>query len=354
MTGKKRLWAAVLAAVLLLVPSVPGCGKDARGKEVQPVKIGVAAYRRDDTFIASLCTYLEQIAKNRELKSGKKIVVNIMDGQSSQALQNDQVDSFIAQKYDVICVNVVDRTAAAVIVDKVRAADIPLIFFNREPVEEDLRLWDREYYVGADAAQSGRMQGELVAQEWKRNRAKWDKNGDGKIQYVMLEGEQGHQDAILRTEYSIKAVTGAGIPVEKLANDTANWQRAQGSAKMTQWLEAFGGRIEAVFANNDDMALGAIDAIRQRGKGITPLVVGIDATQNGLGAVQDGSMYGTILNDAKAQAQAIFSLSYDAFALGAAPAGVVSMTDVRSVRIPYRSVTRENLEEAYRLLRMDG
>jgi methyl-galactoside transport system substrate-binding protein len=343
---------AVVLAIGCLVGSLGGCDSGTDGGKVETIKIGVAAYRKDDTFVASLCTYLEQIAKNKEIESGKKIVVNIVDGQSSQAVQNDQVDSFIAQSYDVICVNMVDRTAAAVIVDKAKAANIPVIFFNREPVEEDIRMWNRVYYVGADAAQSGRLQGEIITSAYQKDKSLIDKNGDGKIQYVMLEGEQEHQDALLRTEYSIKAVTGAGIHVEKLANDTANWQRAQGAAKMAQWIEKFGSRIEVVFSNNDDMALGAIDALKDSKLKIKPVVVGIDATQTGLKAIEDGSMFGTVFNDAKGQAQAIFDLSYYAFAAGGDPSSAVQVQSGHYVRIPYKVVTKDNYEDIIDQLRI--
>lgn len=344
-----RILAFVLTAAMLL-PLMAACDTGGGSGKVETIKIGISLYRKDDTFVASLCTYLEKVAKQKETESGKKIVVNMVDGQSSQALQNDQVDSFISQNYDVICVNMVDRTAAAVIVDKAKAANIPVIFFNREPVEEDLRMWDRAYYVGADAAQSGRLQGEIIADAYRRDRAAIDKNGDGKIQYVMLEGEQGHQDALLRTEYSIKAVTGAGIAVEKLANDTANWQRAQGSAKMAQWLGKFGDRIEVVFCNNDDMALGAIDAIKESKKKVKPAILGIDATESGLNAIKDGSMFGTVFNDAQGQAKAIFDLSYS-FATGQSPSDKLDVQNGHYIRIPYRAVTKSNADQILGILR---
>ncbi len=342
--------AMVLTAAICLCP-LCACGSRSGSDKIETIKIGVTLYRKDDTFITSLCTSLEKVAKEKEAETGKKIVINIVDGQSSQALQNDQVENFISQNYNVICVNMVDRTAAAVIVDKVKAANIPVIFFNREPVEEDLRMWNRAYYVGADAAESGRLQGEIIAKAYSGDHATIDKNGDGKIQYVMLEGEQGHQDALLRTEYSIKAVTGAGIQVEKLANDTANWQRAQGSAKMAQWLGKLGDRIEVVFCNNDDMALGAIDAIKDSKGKMKPIVVGIDATQNGLKAIEDGSMFGTVFNDAQRQAKAIFDLSYYALSSGKASSSKSDVQNGHYVRVPYRVVTKENAAEILDCLR---
>lgn len=341
---------AIVLAATVCFGSLSACNPSGTSDKVQTIKIGVTLYRKDDTFISSICTYLDKVAKQKEIETGKKIVVNIVDGQSSQALQNDQVESFISQSYNVICVNMVDRTAAAVIVDKAKTAGIPVIFFNREPVEEDLRLWSQAYYVGADAAESGQLQGDIIAKAYKSNHALIDKNGDGKIQYVMLEGEQGHQDALLRTEYSIKAVTNAGIQVEKLANDTANWQRAQGSAKMTQWLAKFGGRIEVVFCNNDDMALGAIDALKAAKQKVKPVVVGIDATESGLSAIEDGSMLGTVFNDAQKQAKAIFDLSYS-LAQRESASSRVNLQNEHYVRIPYRTVTKANAEEILKSLR---
>ena len=137
------------------------------------------------------------------------------------------MDKFVSQDYDIICVNLVDRTAASMIIDKGKTANIPIIFFNREPVEEDMDRWNKLYYVGSQAEQSGEMQANIIINAYKKDISKVDKNGDGKIQYVMLEGEPGHQDSSIRTEYCIKTITQNGIELEKLADDTANWQRAK-------------------------------------------------------------------------------------------------------------------------------
>lgn len=202
-----------------------------------------ALYQQNDTFIATIVSSLEAAAREREADEGLKITLNITDGRGSQATQNEQIDRFLSTGYDVICVNLVDRTAAAVIVDKAKSAGIPLIFFNREPVREDIMRWDKVYYVGAEAGKSGVMQGELVAEAYRADPEALDRSGDGVLQYVMLEGEPGHQDSLLRTEYSIKAVTSANVTTEKLANDTANWNRGQAASRMSQWIDQFGGGL---------------------------------------------------------------------------------------------------------------
>ena len=229
--------------------------------EVKEIKIGVTVYKEDDTFISTITKNIEEIAKEKEGEGKYKITINVLDAKGSLNNQSNQVDKFVAQNYDVICVNMVDRTAASMIIDKAKAANIPIIFFNREPVEEDMARWNKLYYVGSQAEQSGEMQANIIINAYKKDMHKIDKNGDGKIQYVMLEGEPGHQDTSIRTEYCIKTITKNGIELEKLADDTANWQSDQASTKMTQWIKEFGDKIEVVFSNNDDMALGAINAI---------------------------------------------------------------------------------------------
>lgn len=330
-------------ALLIALCLLSGCS---RGKEgAVTVRVGVALYQQDDTFISTVAQDMEQMAKEEEQARGIKLNLSVADGRGNQAAQNEQVDRFLSQGYDVICVNIVDRTAAAVIIDKAQTAGVPVVFFNREPVAEDLSRWEGAYYVGSKAARAGELQGGIVLDAWKKDAVALDRSGDGVLQYVMLEGEPGHQDALLRTEYSVKALSRAGVETEKLANDTANWQRGQASAKMKQWLERFGSRIEVVFANNDDMALGAIDACRDAGLAETefPFIVGVDATPPALEAVAFGTLKGTVLNDARGQAESILKLS-SALAAGEDPAKSVDLENSKYVWLSYTTVTKENLE----------
>lgn len=336
----KRALCALLGVACLALSA--SCETNNSEQQIETVRIGVATYRSDDTFITALCDDLERVSKQMESETGKKIILNIADGKNSQSNQNDQVDNFISRSYDVICVNMVDRTVAAVIIDKAKRADIPVVFFNREPVEEDIRMWDRAYYVGTDAKESGIMQGQIILNALKKD-AGIDKNGDGKLQYVMLEGEQAHQDSLIRTEYSVKTITAGGVQMEKLANDTANWQRSLGTAKMTSWLDQFGDEIEVVLSNNDDMALGAIDALKAQDMLENgPVVVGVDGTLAALEAIQNGEMLGSVVNDAQLQAQAMLDIAC-ALTEGSDPQQVVEGMNGQYVRAPHRIVTKENV-----------
>ena len=131
------------------------------------LRIGVALYQQEDTFIDTVGRELQRVALEKEQEQNVKLNLYLTDGQESQTAQNEQVDRFLERGYDVICVNIVDRTAAAVIIDKAQAAGVPVIFFNREPVEEDLRRWKHAYYVGLPGGDAGILQGELVLDAWQ-------------------------------------------------------------------------------------------------------------------------------------------------------------------------------------------
>lgn len=327
----------LLCAIALLLT---GCG----GRESGPptIRVGVALYQQDDTFISTVVQDLQRLALEEEQSQNVRINLNIADGRSSQSLQNEQVDRFLDRNCDVICVNIVDRTAAAVIIDKAQSSGVPVIFFNREPVEEDLRRWNRAYYVGSPADSAGVLQGNIVLDAWREGGL--DRNGDGILQYVMLEGEPGHQDALLRTEYCIRTLTEAGVPTEKLASDAADWQRGQAAIRMSQWLEEFGQAIEVVFANNDDMALGAIDACRSAGVEDLPFIVGVDATPPALAFLAEGALQGTVQNDAEGQAASILEL-ITTLGRGQDPAQTMDLTDDTYVWLKYTTVTGENLSD---------
>lgn len=291
-----------------------------------------------------MMTKFTEYAEDKEEATGVAINVELMDASQSQLTQNEQVKSLIDKGCDVICVNLVDRTEPTTITDLAESKQVPIIFFNRELVAEDLERWSELYYVGADALQSGVLEGELAANAFKTN-AKMDKNGDGICQYVVLEGEAGHQDSIVRTEYSVNTLIENGVEAEKLGYAMANWNRAQAQTKTAALLTQFDGKIELIIANNDDMALGAIDALRdsQIPREDWPGVVGIDGTDAGLLAVENGEMLGTVYNDKEGQAREMLNLAFAIATNGDKDS--IPLIDGKYVRTPYHKVTQENVED---------
>lgn len=291
-----------------------------------------------------MMTKFTEYAADKEEATGVAINVEVMDASQSQLTQNEQVKSLIEKGCDVICVNLVDRTEPTTITDLAENKQVPIIFFNRELVAEDLERWSELYYVGTDALQSGVLEGELAANAFKTN-AKMDKNGDGICQYVVLEGEAGHQDSIVRTEYSVNTLIENGVEAEKLGYAMANWNRAQAQTKTAALLTQFSGKIELIIANNDDMALGAIDALRdsQIPREDWPGVVGIDGTDAGLLAVENGEMLGTVYNDKEGQAREMLNLAFAIATNGDKDS--IPLIDGKYVRTPYHKVTQENVED---------
>lgn len=343
----KKPCIVLIAAVCISILSsscIKGSTAEGGRGNKDKIKIGITVYDQYDTFIASILTYMDQIVKDQEKEQELTLRVNTVNAGGNQLTQNDQVDAFIEQDYDVICVNLVDRTVASTIIDKAKKANIPVVFFNREPVEEDMGLWDNIYYIGGNASDSGLMQGVMVSNAYKEAPDSIDKNGDNTIQYVMLEGEPGHQDSLIRTEMSVKTIKDSQISIEKLANGIANWNRGQANTKMKQWIDSYGEEIELVLCNNDDMALGAIDAYKGSNIKEYPLIVGIDGTKQAMDAIKEGSLYGTVFFNAKGHAEAIFDLAYD-LALDKAVSDDFIIKDGKYVTVTQSSVTLKNIDE---------
>ena len=333
---KKAIIVFLIAAVVL---SFAACTKSGGGS-AGGTTIGVAIYKFDDTFMSYVRNAIQANAEG-------KAQIEMVDSQNSQPTQNDQVDAFLSKKANAIAINSVDRTAAASIIEKAMAKKTPVVFFNREPVPADMALWDKVYYIGARAEESGSMQGE-IAYDYIQATPDWDKNKDGVLQYIMLRGEPGHQDAELRREYAIKYLTDKGIKVECLAEDYANWDRPLAVTKMDAFWAQFKDKIEMFFANNDDMALGAIESLRNAGffqGGKYMPVLGVDATAPALQALEEGTLLGTVLNDAANQGKATFDIAY-ALGTGADPTKAGwTITDGKYVWVPYQKVTKDNYKQ---------
>ena len=328
--------------------ALAGCSSQRKnGKTNQKVlRIGVSSYDQYDTFVSELISCFQNYAKEKEKEWEITISLDIRYAQRSQMVQNGQMDDFIDDQVDIACINLVDRTDASGIIEKARKSQTPVIFFNRELVEEDLDRWDELYYVGADAYESGRLQGKILVEECRKNFDKIDKNKDGVLQYVMLEGEAGHNDSLARSMAVIEEITESGYMVEKLADEIANWNRDQAATKMQTFLDTYGEEIEVILANNDDMALGAVDVLTEAGlkPGDTdwPVILGIDGTSVGLEVVKKGELLGTVLNDGEGQAHAMLELAYALVTENELPEEY-QLKDGKYIRLPYREITAENL-----------
>lgn len=345
----KKLLAVLL--VLTLVFSLAACAKTttpaAAPVEQGNPKVGVTIYKFDDNFMSFVRRSIEKGAEG-------KAELTLNDSQNNQATQNEQVDMMISKGMKALAINLVDPQAASTIIAKAKAADLPVVFFNKEPAADVLKGYEKTWYVGTTSSESGIMQGQIIVDTWKANAA-WDKNGDGKIQYVLLKGEPGHPDAEARTKFAVETVVKAGIQVEELELQTGMWDSVKGKELVDAWLAKHGDKIEYVIANNDAMALGAVQSLKAAGyfagDKFMP-VVGVDAIPDALEQIKAGLMVGSVLNDAKNQGQATVDLTLNV-AAGKDPLAGTSwkFDDNKAVRVPYVGITKANIniaEEAYK------
>lgn len=290
--------------------------------------IGVCIYKFDDAFMTTYRNALQEILE------GKGYTVTVMDGKNDQAEQNNQINNFIAQEVDALIINPVMTSAADQIIATVKDADIPTVLINREPTAEQMSAYDKLVYVGCDARQSGTMQGELILDTPNKG----DINGDGKVSYIMIQGDPENVDAQYRTEYSVKALTDAGMEVEELDLQRGDWDRNKGQEIAQNDLAKFGDEIEVVFCNNDDMAIGALQAIQAANRTVNEdiYLVGVDALDAALNEVVNGNMTGTVLNDAKGQAAGAVE------AMEALLGGKTYAAGEQSIYVDYVKVTPDN------------
>ena len=294
-------------------------------------KVGVCIYKFDDAFMT---TYRNKL---QEILEGKGYEVTIVDGNNDQAKQNEQINTFITQGVDALIINPVMTSAADQIISTVKDADVPTVLINREPTADQMSAYDKLVYVGCDAAQSGTFQGELILDTENGG----DINGDGKISYIMIQGDPENIDAQLRTEYSVKALTDAGKEVEQLDLQRGDWDRNKGQEIAQNDLAKYGDQIEVVFCNNDDMAIGALQAIQAANRTVNKdiYLVGVDALDAALNEVANGNMTGTVLNDANGQATKAVECMEELLN------GKTYAAGEQSVYVDYVKVTPDNVKD---------
>ena len=322
--------------------------------------VGVFYYSYSDTYISSVRSAMD--AKWDELG----ITYTDYDGNSTQTTQTEQVSTAITSGANLLVVNIVDTgsdDAAQNIVDQAKEKDIPVIFFNHEVSDDVVNSYEKCVFIGTDAAEAGHMQGEMIANFLLEgdNYANTDLNGDGEISYVMFKGQEGNNEAIYRTQYSVEdadaLLTEAGKSALKFYDDKnsnkylvdqdGNWSAAAAQNYMTtilsEYSEANGNMIEMVICNNDGMAEGAIAALQTAGYNIGDgkviPVFGVDATDAAKSLIANGQMTGTIKQDAEGMANGIVEAAQNGLAGNGLLDGMDSYiidSEVDKVRIPYQ------------------
>lgn len=272
-------------------------------------KIGILLYSGQDPYISGVGAALMQQLEGRA-------DVHLLEAGENELIQEDQLGKLLQEGVQGLAINLVNPQRASVFMSAIRKADIPAIFFNREPELAVIEQGNARY-VGTSIDEAGVMQGDLIKQIWTEN-PQYDRNKDGILQYILLQGNADNPEALGRTEYSGRRACELGVKMQQLGvNYVCNWDEALARESMRGALGEYGSAVELILSNNDAMALGALHALQERGfntgdpEKFIPLI-GVDAIPAATEAIQKGLMSGTVKQDAQGMAKAVAAMLLNA------------------------------------------
>ena len=283
-------------------------------------KIGVSMDKFDDNFLTVLRNGMSEYAKTQPGLS-----LQIEDAKDDVSKQLSQIQNFIANKVDAIVVNPVDTSATAAMTKLAAEAGVPLVYVNREPIDVD-KLGPKAAFVASNEKDSGTLETQAIC-----------KLLGGKGDILVIEGELSNQAAVQRTADIHEVIkTDACKGIKIIAEQTAVWDRTKSQNLVTNWLSK-GLKFDAIVANNDEMAVGAIQALKAAGVDTKKAIVGgVDATQDALASMKAGDLKVTVFQDAAGQGKG---------AIDAALAIVAGKAVDKKVYIPFQLVTPENMDK---------
>lgn len=375
---KKRL-VSVLMSVTMAASLLAGCGSGAGGssavantgdtaasdassqaeatveaeEETAAVDIPLAGacwYNFADTFISNARQSLLNIAA-----ADGAIAVEDADSQNDTATQTNNMNNMFSKDVDYLILNNINTGAIDDICNQILEQGSYGIFANTDsPSDENFEKNEKLYSVSSVATQSGDIMGEAIVEYWKAN-PDADRNGNGKLDYIMLLGIQGHYDTTVRSQYSVQKIVDSGIEVNQIGGDlVCEYSRAKAQEAVAALLANYSDDIDAIIACNDDMALGGIEALKAGGffgeDGKKVLVAGVDATAVGCDAVREGTLLVTALNNPITLAKAtykVMKLTSEGKEVTTESMGLDGVTvEGRRVWIDYKAITKDNVDEA--------
>jgi len=286
-------------------------------------KVGVSMALFDDNFLTVLRNGIQKYADENGVE------VQIEDAQNDVAKQLDQIKNFAASGVDAIIVNPVDTSATQAMTDAAAAAKIPLVYVNRQPINLDT-LPDNQAFVASNEVDSGTLETKEICRLLKEG-------GKAEASAYIIMGELSNQAAVQRTQDIFDVIGGpdCGVKITIIDKQTSNWRRDEAQNLMTNWLSA-GTPFDAVIANNDESAIGAIQAMKAGGIDMKAVIVGgVDATQDALAAMQAGDLDVTVFQNAAAQGSG---------ALDAAVKLAKGEAVDQKVWVPFELVTPANID----------
>ena len=313
----KKKFVALLLVLAMVMVSLAACsepassgGESGGGGDSDGAKnIGVLIFDYANDYISYVRKGLEAAA------DAAGIEYQTSDAANDQPRQTEQVDTVMSSGVDGLCIALVESTAAETIIEKCSPTNTPVVFVNKQPTPEILNSYENCWFVGCATKMPGVQQMEMVLEDFA-NDPSMDKNGDGKLQYVVIKGENGHENSEQRLEGMYEVIEASDIECEELELQVAGWNTQKAKDIMDAWISKYGDTIEAVVSQNDAMALGAIESLKAQGYfeegGPTMAVYGINAIQTGLEALEEGTLKGTIMTDMLKEGRITFEVCQNA------------------------------------------
>ncbi|MPR34028.1 sugar ABC transporter substrate-binding protein [Salmonirosea aquatica] len=297
-----------LLSLFILAATLISCNRSENDKPV----IGVTMLSMQNEFIVNVSDEMEKKAQ----EAGVELIT--VDAERSALKQIEQVESFIAQGVDAIVMNPCEVEASSPAVTKAQAAGIPIINVNSETATQPTA------FVGSDDVESARIAMKYIA----------DRLG-GKGNVIMIHGYMG-QAAQIKREQGAREILKQYPGLKLLASQTGEWDRAKSMSLMENWIQSYGGQINAVFAQNDEMGMGALKALTDAGLKDKIVVVSIDAIPDALQAVQKGTLDATVFQNAQQQGSQ---------AIETALKIINKQPYEKEILVPFQLVTKENVAE---------
>jgi len=279
----------------------------------KPVNVAVLLYSFDDLFMLQLKQSFEELQK----EDNSNVRFTFYDGKNNIAIQNQTLDSVLNNNVDLIIANLADVSESSVenVISRVKQKNVPIVLLGSElivpsKVAKDYR---KAAFLLPNSNEAGMTEGKILVDMWNTNKAALDKNNDNILQYILLQGKDNDPIAIDRSKYAISTLNDSGIKTQQLQAVHDDWLKELAKSSMESLFLKYGGNIEAIIANNDAMAIGAIEALQKYGynkgdKTKNIAVVGIDALTEARKLVDNGFMTGTVVQDPKVLAEVFYNV----------------------------------------------
>lgn len=300
----KRL--IIVFSIIIIFFSFINFKSNAITKQSNKVNAAVLFYSEDTDYIKNLKNDLESIASDNT----NNINFTFFDGKNDESMQMKQMQEVINSNFDLIALSLVDLSKCYEFINLAKSKNVPIVFFNREPDLNCIKSYGKSLFIGTNACEAGRKQAEMIKKMKDDGKIK-DINLNGKVDYILMRGSLDSIEADERTRCVKEYMKSFGIDSNLLREDVCDWTKECAKTLTESMLYRYANSVEFIISNNDDMAIGMIEALQSVGintgdsKNYIP-AIGVDGTNTALNMIKNGEMAGTVIQDHKSMADAIY------------------------------------------------